>query len=68
MFTSGDTRDIEGGALLLDGVDVPLQPGEGAWLLVRGVNDCGEGTYGSGGVGQVGDRDQAIALAAQACP
>jgi hypothetical protein len=56
------------GADLLDGVDVPLQPGEGAWLLVRGVNDCGEGTYGSGGVGQVGDRDQAIALAAQACP
>lgn len=41
--------------------------GEGFWFLLRGDN-CGGGTYESGGPGQVGLRDAEIAASGNACP
>jgi hypothetical protein len=42
-------------------------PGEGVWILVRGKNCGGVGTY-DGEAGQVGPRDAAITASPQACP
>ena len=38
-----------------------IQPGEGAWYLVRGQNSCGEGSWDGGGAGQVQSRDGGLA-------
>jgi hypothetical protein len=42
--------------------------GDGFWFLVRGLNCVGNGTYDSGGAGQVAPRDAAIDLSPLACP
>jgi hypothetical protein len=42
--------------------------GDAHWFLVRGVSCGGAGTFDSGGAGQLGDRDQEIADAANDCP
>ena len=44
------------------------EAGEGFWSLVRAVNCGGNGTYNSGGPGQVGDRDAEINASGGACP
>jgi hypothetical protein len=43
-------------------------PGDGFFYLVRGGSCGGEGTYDSGGVGQVRSRDAGVAASAGACP
>jgi N-acetylneuraminic acid mutarotase len=43
-------------------------PGEGFWLIVRGRNCAGPGTYDSGGPAQVGSRDSGISASPLACP
>jgi len=42
-------------------------PGQGIWILVRGNNCAGVGTY-DGEAGQMAPRDAAIAASLQACP
>jgi hypothetical protein len=42
-------------------------PGEGFWFLVRGANCGGNGSYDSGGAGQVGSRDAEIAASGHDC-
>jgi hypothetical protein len=42
-------------------------PGQGFWVLVRGDNVAGAGTYDDAGTGQAGSRDAAIAAAAFSC-
>jgi putative metal-binding protein len=44
------------------------EPQRGFWLVVRGNNCGGAGTYDSTGSGQVGSRDVEIASSPQACP
>ena len=43
-------------------------PGEGFWVLVRGNNCAGAGTYETAGSGQVGLRDPELANTQGACP
>jgi hypothetical protein len=48
--------------------DTPLDPGGGAWYLVRAVNCAGEGTFDSGALSQVGSRDGEITESPVSCP
>jgi hypothetical protein len=43
-------------------------PGGVTWLLVRGANCRGHGTYDTGGAGQTGARDAEIAASSADCP
>ena len=43
-------------------------PGQDFLFLIRSSNSCGPGSYGSGGVNQVGARDGEIAASGGACP
>ncbi|HET8948019.1 MAG TPA: hypothetical protein VFQ07_13655 [Candidatus Polarisedimenticolia bacterium] len=49
----------------LSGTPPPV--GEAYWVLVRGNNDAGAGTYDSGDPGQVGSRDAGIEAAPLLC-
>lgn len=42
--------------------------GDADWLLIRGYNPCGVGTYDDGAPSQVGSRDAGIAASPNACP
>jgi hypothetical protein len=49
-------------------MDVPA-PGEGHWYLMRGQpGSLADGTYESGGIGQVGTRETEIGSSGNGCP
>jgi hypothetical protein len=58
-------NDFAGLSLLLSG---DPSVGQGFWLLVRGENCGGSGTYDSGSARQVGLRDAEIAASGNGCP
>jgi N-acetylneuraminic acid mutarotase len=43
-------------------------PGDGVWIVVRGGNCAGAGSYDEGGISQIGSRDAEIAGSGAACP
>ena len=43
-------------------------PGFGVWIVVRGDNCVGTGTFDEGSASQQGMRDGGIAASANACP
>jgi hypothetical protein len=54
-------------ALTLDYVDEPA-PGEGHWILVRGVSVSGSMSYDTGSASQIASRDDGIDAATNSCP
>ena len=75
LRSSGDFSLAVTGCLENNGADSiswdPSAPatGAGTFYLVRAVDfACGFGTYDTGGIGQLGERDSAIEAAASICP
>jgi N-acetylneuraminic acid mutarotase len=72
--SGGDFASATGDCLANDLSDTTLSlsvgpsPGQGFWYLVRSMNCGGNGTYDSGGPGQVGSRDAGIDASAFSCP
>jgi len=66
--TDGCASDNVSDTLALVTGEPPLKPGSARWYLVRGANCKGKGTYDSGGLAQVEERDAGIAASGQGCP
>jgi len=72
--SAGNFTSATEACLLADGTATTVvsaaspAPGGGHWFLARGASCGGNGTYDSGGPGQVGQRDAEIAASVGTCP